>query len=181
MERPGRGPLASFCLAKGWRLFRQRRFLLWMHFLCAQGGDVSVPEAREGQARCLARHNSRRRSELASLLQLLLKGVSTCKQLPARELWLDAASQLWSHLTAWDWTSSNVDVCDEQESVCNPSIFLPPIPLCLPAWDESLMCSYWHCLWVTHSSCWREQNKHSSKAQAETKSRIVYAAEIFSI
>lgn len=71
---------------------------------------------------------------------------------------LDAASQLWSHLTAWDWTSSSVDVP-----------------------DDSLMFSYSGPLWVTHSSCWWEQNKHSSKAQAGTKLRSIYAAEIFSI
>lgn len=94
---------------------------------------------------------------------------------------LDAASQLWSHLTAWDWTSSSVDVPDDQKSVCHPSIFLPPLPLCLPAWDDSLMFSYSGPLWVTHSSCWWEQNKHSSKAQAGTKLRSIYAAEIFSI
>lgn len=49
---------------------------------------------------------------------------------------LDAASQLWSHLTAWDWASSSIDVCDHQESVCNPSIFLPPssLPAC-PGWQ----------------------------------------------
>lgn len=45
-----------------------------MQFLCAQGDDVSLPEAQEGQARS--------RSELSSLLQLLLRDVSTCKQLP---------------------------------------------------------------------------------------------------
>lgn len=135
-------------------------------------------QAQEGQARCLA-PNSRGQSR-----DLFSSCCSGCELLPTAArpgaVTVDAASQLWSHR---DWTSSSVDVCDvwpgaSLQSQHSPT---PPFPLCLPSWDDSLMDSFWGCLWVTHSSCWWEQNKHSSKAQAETKSRIVYAAEIFSV
>lgn len=64
----------------------------------------------------------------ASLLQLLLRVRAPATSCRPGAVTLDAASQLWSHLTTRNWSSSSVDVCDDQESVCNPSILLPPFP-----------------------------------------------------
>lgn len=137
-------------------------------------------QAREGQARCWAPKSRGQSRDLSSSC------CSGCELLPTAAgpgaVTVDAASQLGSHPTAWDWTSSSMDVGDVWPGASLQSQNSPtPLPLCLPAWDDSLMDSFWDCLWVTHSSCWWEQNKRSSKAQAETKSRIVYAAEIFSV
>lgn len=109
---------------------------------------------------------------------------SGCELLPTAAgpgaVTVDAASQLGQHLTAWDWTAPAWMLVIDQEPVCNPSILLPPFPSAslpgMTAW-----CILSEAVRVTHSSCWWEQNKRSSKAQAETKSRIVYAAEIFSV
>lgn len=129
VERPGRDPLASLCLAKGWRLFQQRRFLLRMHFLCAQGGDASVPEAREGQARCLARQAP---AEVRAG-HLFSSCCSGCEHLPPAagpELWLwmlhHSCGATWQRGTeaapAWMFVMTR-----SQSAI--PAFSYPPSPL----------------------------------------------------
>lgn len=120
------------------------------------------------------------RSEQGSLLQLLLRVWAPANSCQAR------SCDCGCCITAVEPPGLNQLQrgclwCLTRSQSAIPAFSYPPFPLCLPAWDDSLMDSFWGCLWVTHSSCWWEQNKHSSKAQAETKSRIVYAAEIFSV
>lgn len=134
-------------------------------------------QAQEGQARCLA-PNSRGQSR--DLFSSCCSGWAPANSCQAR------SCDCGCCITAVEPPGLNQLQrgclwCLTRSQSAIPAFSYPPFPLCLPACDDSLMDSFWGCLWVTHSSCWWEQNKHSSKAQAETKSRIVYAAEIFSV
>lgn len=168
--RAGRSLPAPLCSARGWRLFRQRRFLL----CTCRVLQAVMPAFPGGRGRPGVRHGT------------APAGAQSWHSAPAaaqEHLQTAGTPKLhlsWESLTARDCTGSSVDVCEHQDQSAIPA-FPTPLPLCLPAWDHSLSSSYSGCLWVTHSSRWREQNKHSSKAQAETGSRITSAAEIFSI
>lgn len=90
-------------------------------------------QAREGQARCLAPKSRGQSRDLSSSC------CSGCELLPTAAgpgaVTVDAASQLGSHPTAWDWTSSSKDVGDVWPGASLQSQNSPTPPSSLLGWQ----------------------------------------------
>lgn len=106
---------------------------------------------RHGRGRPGVWHGKlRRRSEQGISSPAAAQGASTCHQLP------DRSCDFGCCITAVE-PPDNAELKQLQRGcLWWPGVSLQsqhsptPLPLCLPAWGDSLMYSFWGCLWVTH-------------------------------